>query len=575
MQSEYGSVPPPGERSPLHQNKDGNINGNGPPHHELHRHLSLFDLVCVGVGATVGSGVFVLIGLIARTQAGPAVSLSWLIAGVAACASGLCYAELGGRFPSVGSSYVYARETMGECAAVIAGACLTLEYTGSASAVARSWGDKVVAYAKTWEDDSGDNPWYQFFMFVLDPGFGINPCAFLVSLGAVFLLLGGVKESKNVTNFFSTLNVSLVFFMAAFSLALAKPRQNMTPFVPQEFGAGGIVRGATSSFFGYIGFDEICCISGEAIDPTKNIPRAIVITLVIVTTLYCAASFGLAGMVPYQFISETSGFPEGFRYRGYYWAAEITALGELTVLPLVVLVTIMCQPRLNYTMAMDGVLPAVFTEVDEEGNLKAGTKIAGALMITIATLVPFAYLDDLISSGILIAFTMTDASVILVRQTSPHDSPFLLEKLLIAFMILSLMSGFLLRNCLSTGATGDAVRFLSTVSCICTLFIGNRIRTHCPSKKTLMQWHSNEPSAGLFLTPFVPILPLCGCFVNLYLISQLEITGLAAIFSYVGFAVLFYMWQKSTRPDRCNYVHEQIGIRGDSPERMLSLHETK
>ena len=112
---------------------------------------------------------------------------------------------------------------------------MTLEYTGSASAVARSWGDKVVAYVQTWQDVAGDDPWYQFLLFILDPGLGVNPCAFLVSLGAVLLLLDGVKESKSVTNFFSSLNVSLVFFMATMSLILAK-RENMTPFVPQEFG---------------------------------------------------------------------------------------------------------------------------------------------------------------------------------------------------------------------------------------------------------------------------------------------------------------------------------------------------
>ena len=177
----------------------------------------------------------------------------------------------------------------------------------SASAVARSWGDKVVTYAKTYESP---NAWYQYLIFILDPGFAINPCAFLVSFGAVLLLLGGVKESKSVTNFFSTLNVSLVFFMATFSLTLVK-KENMIPFIPKEFGAGGVLRGATSSFFGYIGFDEICCMSGESINPSKNIPRAIIITLLVVTTLYCAASIGLAGMVPYQDISETSGFPDG------------------------------------------------------------------------------------------------------------------------------------------------------------------------------------------------------------------------------------------------------------------------
>jgi len=128
------------EQSPLIGENDAQ-HRNEPDDH-LHRHLGLFDLVCIGVGATVGSGVFVLIGLIAHTCAGPAVFLSWTIAGIAALASGLCYAELGGRFPEAGSSYVYAKQTMGELASVVAAACLTLEYTGSASAVARSWGIK-------------------------------------------------------------------------------------------------------------------------------------------------------------------------------------------------------------------------------------------------------------------------------------------------------------------------------------------------------------------------------------------------------------------------------------------------
>ena len=252
---------------------------------------------------------------------------------------------------------------------------------------------------------------------------------------------------------------------------------------------------------------EICCISGEAKDPKKDIPRAIIITLLVVTSLYCAASVGLAAMVPYQYISEVSGFPDGFRYRGYNRVAEITALGELTVLPLVVLVTIMAQPRLNFTMAKDGNLPKIFARVDEEGNLdKAGIKIAGIIMIAIATFVPFAYLDDLISSGILVAFTLTDTSVILVRLSSPPlNKPFVLEKLLIAFHILSFLSGILLRNCLSTTVTGEAVRILTVISCATVLYIGNIIRTQCPKK---------QEAVGLFLTPCVPTMPLCGCFVS-------------------------------------------------------------
>ena len=175
----------------------------------------------------------------------------------------------------------------------------------------------------------------------------------------------------------------------------------------------------------------------------------------------------------------------------------------------------MAQPKLCYTMAMDGVLPNFFSQVDETGNLKDGIKFAGATMIVIATFVPFSMLDDLISSGILVAFTMTDASVILVRQTSPQNNPHLLEELLAVFIILSILCGFLLQNCLAIGITGYAVRIMTVLSCFSAFFVGNRIRTQCPTRRSLMQWHSNEPKSDLFLTPFVPILPLAGCFVSL------------------------------------------------------------
>jgi len=321
---------------------------------ELHRHLTLFDLVCVGVGATVGSGIYVITGLIAHSMAGPSTFISWTLAGCAACLSGLCYAEQGGRFPSAGSTYVYAKETLGEAVAVIAGACLTLEYVGSASAVARSWGDKVVEYLRSLEGQDGSDG-LSYALIILDPGFGINPCAFMVSAAAVLLLLNGVKESKCITNLFTTLNVTLLLFMSGTALLLAKA-ENLSPLIPPQFGVSGIVRGATSSFFGYIGFDEICCIAGEAVDPAKNMPRAIILTLVVVTSLYITASIGLVGMVPFEEISETSGFPNGFRYRGVEWAAQVAAIGELVALPFVVLVTIMAQPRLQYAVSTDAFL---------------------------------------------------------------------------------------------------------------------------------------------------------------------------------------------------------------------------
>lgn len=184
---------------------------------------------------------------------------------MAACFSGLCYAELAGKYPTAGSSYAYSYVSMGELPAVIAGACLTLEYVFSASAVARSWGDKVVEYIRINIESRGTEKgmWLPLILKILDPGCGLNPMAFLVAASSVWILLRGVKESKVVTNAVTLIKVGLVLFMAFGSLYLLDA-SNLSPIVPPQFGIKGILRGATSSFFGYIGYDEICCISGES-----------------------------------------------------------------------------------------------------------------------------------------------------------------------------------------------------------------------------------------------------------------------------------------------------------------------
>lgn len=194
----------------------------------------------------------------------------------------------------------------------------------------------------------------------------------------------------------------------------------------------------------------------------------------------------------------------------------------------------MAQPRLNFTMATDGILPPFFAEVDEKQNLTKGTKVAGAIMIVIATVVPFAHLDDLISSGILIAFTITDASVILVRHTSPHDEPFVLERLLVVFHLLSLVSGLLFQKCISEEVTGHADRFMTLISFAGNLIVGNLIRTKCP--------RVDEADPGFFLTPAVPVLPLFGCFVNIVLITRMEIKALCVLSGYLTLALLGYFY---------------------------------
>uniref|UniRef100_A0A7S4IL23 Cationic amino acid transporter C-terminal domain-containing protein n=2 Tax=Odontella aurita TaxID=265563 RepID=A0A7S4IL23_9STRA len=518
--------PSPWIRKPLFAASDPHVVACPESSGALHRHLTLFDLICVGVGATVGSGIFVLCGLIAHNSAGPATFLSWGVAGVAACMSGLCYAELAGRFPSAGSSYAYAYISMGELPAVLAGACMTLEYVFSASAVARSWGDKVVEFARVHRGDEDDG-----LMKFLDPGNSINPMAFVISTCAILLHLKGVKESKAVTNFFSLLKLCLVLFMTIGSFVLMNP-ENLSPLVPPEFGARGIFTGASTLFFGYIGYDEICCMAGEAINPSRNLPRAVLASLATVTVLYILAAVALTGMVPYQDISETSPFPDGFRYRGIIWASQLSAIGELFTLPLVVLVSIMAQPRLQYAMATDGLIPPIFAKMDANGNLWWGTLISGIVMILIATFVPFTFLNDLISAGILIAFTITDSSVILLRHASPEDKPLLLEKLLVVFNILAIISGLLLSNYMDS----DAGQVFAAFGVVALIILMVEIKRQCPP----LDLSNVMGSSAGFKTPFMPFLPLLGSVVNWYLIAHLDSYDIVLLIVYCAVVMVGY-----------------------------------
>ena len=190
---------------------------------------------------------------------------------MAACLSGVCYAELACRMPAAGSSYAYVYSSMGELPAMLAAFCLTLEYLISAAAVARSWGDKMIIWL-TENIHLIENQEKN----ILNPGYNFNPLAGLVSIASVVLMMNGVKESKAVTNFFTVTKVTLVIFMAVFGLIIMKPRENLTPFIPKQLGLAGVFRGATSSFFGFIGFDEIACMAKEAVEPQKNMPLAII-----------------------------------------------------------------------------------------------------------------------------------------------------------------------------------------------------------------------------------------------------------------------------------------------------------
>ncbi|KAL7476363.1 hypothetical protein ACHAW6_002232 [Cyclotella cf. meneghiniana] len=497
------------------------------------RHLTLFDLVSIGLGGTIGSGIFVLNGLIAHSYAGPAVFLSWIISGFAALLSGCCYAELSGRIPSTGSSYAYTFVALGELPAFLAAGMLSLEFLLSGSAVARSWGDKVVEWARV-QLSASDR-----VTQLLQPGYNVNPMACLISILATILVTMGIKESKIVTDFFTWIKVLLVLFMTVGGFLLFNA-ENITPIIPPEFGVSGVLHGAMSSFFGYLGFDAVCCVAGEAINAERNVPLSIMITLGLVTSLYVSASLALVGMQNYTEISSESGYPMAFHSNGVVWASQLTAAGEVITLPVVVLVSLVMQPRLQFALAKDGLLPPIFSDVDSNGNPRKGALFAGILMTVFATVLPFDALDDFISAGILVAFTMTNCSLIIMRRQSPESNPSLLGKLLAQFNTLSFATCLVLYHGLGVLA-GYAFASLLGILCIHTVVT---ICRQCPQASSFGGSTSSRVKSqgdrNYFTTPFVPMIPCLGIFVNYILLCRLSFFGIGLVVLYALLLALFY-----------------------------------
>lgn len=315
----------------------------------------------------------------------------------------------------------------------------------------------------------------------------------------------------------------------------------------------------------------------EAVDPQKNMPLSIVYTLGIVTLLYVLAALALTGMQPYEDISDVSGFPSAFNANGWNWAAQIAAFGEVFTLPIVVLISIMAQPRLQYALAKDGLLPKIFAKVDRYGNLWWGTVIAGVCMIVIAAFVPFDNLNDMISAGILVAFALTDASLILMRYDSPEDDFELLDRsvswLNFASFAFSVSITHFAGSILGKGITAlFAIKLLQCVfaiACQCTpatTFGGNTRKSDSGIGDMSM---ANE---SYFKTPCMPYIPCMGIFVNWYLIAQLELTGITMLLLYLGSVCIFYFLYGRKHSVGNNGGWDNVPSTEESSRLQISLH---
>ncbi|WP_233507060.1 amino acid permease [Spongiactinospora gelatinilytica] len=381
---------------------------------ELRRTMTLTQLTLFSVGATLGTGIFVILGE-ATPLAGPAVVLAFVLAAVTALFSALSYAELAGTIPISGSSYSYAYATLGELVAWVAGWCLILEYAVSVSAVAVGWGQYLNEFLRQVADvvipEALAGP----------PGSGgvVNVPALVVVALATSLLLRGASESAtaNVIMVFVKVGVLLFFCVVAFS---AYDAGDLTPFAPM--GAAGISAAGAKVFFSYIGFDAASTAGEESRNPRRDLPLAILLSLAIVTVVYVLVALSAVGAMPWQRLagSEASLAKVLTETTGATWPSAVLSAGAVIAIFSVVLTVMYGQTRILFAMSRDGLIPRIFQRVSPRRQVPAAnTLIVAAFIALLAGLVPLGRLADATSIGTLFAFAVVNAGVVVLRRTKP------------------------------------------------------------------------------------------------------------------------------------------------------------
>jgi APA family basic amino acid/polyamine antiporter len=384
--------------------------------HRLRRDLGALDIIVLGIGVTIGAGIFVLAGVAAATKAGPAISLSFVLAAVVCGLAALCYAEFAALVPVAGSAYTYSFATLGQLIAFIIGWDLVLEFTIGASTVAVGF----AGYLNSLLD--------QLFGATIPtaiaspPGDGgtVNVFGIAVVLVVGFILVRGIRMTARATTLFVGLTLAVLLLVVAVG-STDVHTANWHPFSP--FGFDGIVGGASLVFFAFIGFDVVATTAEEARDPQRSMPLGIIGSLAIVTVIYVAVSLVLTGMVPYTKLDSAAPVADAFKGVQKDWAAAIIYAGALIATLKTVMILMLGQSRVAFAMSRDRLLPEGLGRT----HPRFGTpyKITLLTMVVVAALagfVPLTTLAELVNIGTLFAFMLVSAGVLLLRRTDP-DRP--------------------------------------------------------------------------------------------------------------------------------------------------------
>jgi APA family basic amino acid/polyamine antiporter len=435
------------------------IKDTDEPGHKLRRELSALDLTVFGVGVVLGTGIFVLTGEAAGVEAGPAVAISFVLAGIACGLAAVCYAEFASTVPVAGSAYTFSYATLGEVFAWIIGWDLILELALGSATVASGW--------STYFADVAEQAGVTLPESVYSDGHNLVAAAIVLLLTGVICF--GISVSAKVNAVIVTIKVGIVLLVIVAGLFFVKA-SNYSPFIPPAgsqgakadppdpsllqdlglstggpFGVAGIVTAAALVFFAFIGFDVVATAAEETKNPQRDLPRGIFGSLAICTTLYVAVSLVVTGMVKYDQISVDAPLAEAFRSVGKPAIATIISIGALAGLTTVMMILMIGQSRVFFAMARDRLLPPVFAEVSEATGTPVRTTITtGVVIAAMAVLLPLEELAKLVNIGTLFAFIVVAIGVVILRRTRPDLDRTFRTPLVPFVPILSVLASFYL-----------------------------------------------------------------------------------------------------------------------------------
>ncbi|MGM0890571.1 MAG: amino acid permease [Bacillota bacterium] len=380
----------------------------------LKKDLGAFDLIMLGIGAIIGTGIFVMTGIAAADHAGPALVLSFVLSGLACMFAALCYSEFASSVPVSGSAYTYGYAALGEMMAWILGWALILEYGLAASTVASGWS----GYFQGLLSGFGIHlPTVITSAYDPEKGTLVDIPAILITVLITMLLTRGVKKSARFNTIIVLVKVTVVLLFIAVGVWYVEP-SNWTPFMP--FGFSGVTAGAATIFFAYIGFDAVATAAEEVRNPQRNMPIGIIGSLIICTILYIVVSAIMTGIVPYHLLNVKHPVTFVLEYIQQDWIAGFVSLGAIGGITTVLLVMMYGQTRLFYAMSRDGLLPKVMSSVNPKTQSPVfNSWLTGATVAFFAGILPLNKLAELANIGTLFAFMIVSIGIIVLRKTQP------------------------------------------------------------------------------------------------------------------------------------------------------------